>query len=87
MQFEAIQYTSDMHCLVCKTRLARRFSCSIVLDRRGEMIRDWGIGGRTWEEMRATYQLRCPCGGSCEFSTPSEANEVAPIFGEIRRAA
>lgn len=75
MDYEGIKYHRNMRCPVCRTLLARKFAYSFVLDLHGKRIDVWGIGGLTYEEMQASYEIPCHCGGGLIFSTPDEADQ------------
>jgi hypothetical protein len=72
---EAIRYRYDVACRQCKHPLAKRLTLSVVRDRTGEPIQDWGIGGDTAEELAAIYQLTCPaCGTPLELEAPRDVD-------------
>ena len=77
-EFEGVKYTHDMRCPVCRTLLARKFTFSFAFYPNGERVASDSLGGLSYDEMEATYQINCvdrTCGGHLQFDTPGSADQ------------
>ncbi len=83
--YETVRYYNEVHCPVCRRRLARRAANSPVFDTSGTRMEasdyDWG------DDDRADYMTRCECGHELELKSPEDVEQLkstaeAPMTGQ-----